>query len=75
METLGGEETGLMVEAFWHFQKELAVIVTRGRDGTTEVYPVVETIQRDHVCHLVKAPARISPEIATRATDLARRAV
>ena len=74
-QTLGGGKNELMVEAFFPFAKELAVIVTCGRDGAMVVYPVVETIQRNHVCHVVKAPAQISGEIATRATDMARRAV
>jgi 5-(carboxyamino)imidazole ribonucleotide synthase len=74
-QALGGGKNELFVEAFWHFQRELAVIVTRGRDGSTVVYPVVETIQRNHVCHVVKAPAEISPSVAQRATELAQRAV
>ena len=73
-QALGGGKIELFVEAFWHFSRELAVIVTRGRDGATVVYPVVETIQRNHVCHVVKAPAEISAEVAKRATDMARRA-
>ena len=72
---LGGGRNALMVEAFFPFVRELAVIVTRGRDGGTVVYPVVETIQRDHVCHVVKAPAEIPAELAARAGDMARRAV
>lgn len=72
---LNGGKNELMVETFYPFVKELAVIVTRGRDGATVVYPVVETIQRDHVCHVVKAPAQIPAEVAARATELARRAV
>ena len=74
-QTLGGGKNELMVESFFPFAKELAVIVTRGRDGELAVYPVVETIQRNHVCHIVKAPAEISGEIAARATDMAERAV
>jgi 5-(carboxyamino)imidazole ribonucleotide synthase len=74
-QTLGGGKNELFVEEFFPFTKELAVIVTRGRNGETVVYPVVETIQRNHVCHLVKAPAEISPAMAERATNLARRAV
>ncbi len=74
-EALGGRENNLLVEEFFPFVKELAVIVTRGRNGEVVVYPVVETIQRHHVCHVVKAPAQISSDIATRATELARRAV
>jgi 5-(carboxyamino)imidazole ribonucleotide synthase len=74
-QTLGGGKKELLVEAFFPFAKELAAIVTRGRNGESVVYPVVETIQRHHVCHLVKAPAEISRDVAERATDLARRAV
>jgi len=74
-QALGGGKNDLLVEAFWHFNRELAVIVTRGRDGAMVVYPVVETVQRNHVCHVVKAPAQISPDLARRAAELARRAV
>lgn len=72
---LGGGQDELMVETFFPFIKELAVIVTRGRDGAVAVYPVVETIQKDHVCKLVKAPAAIQEEFASRAAALALRAV
>ncbi len=72
---LGGGKNELMVEAWFPFVKELAVIVTRGQDGATAVYPVVETIQRHHVCHVVKAPAQIADKLAKRSAALAKRAV
>jgi 5-(carboxyamino)imidazole ribonucleotide synthase len=72
---LGGGKNELMVEAWFPFVKELAVIVTRGQDGATAVYPVVETIQRNHVCHVVKAPAPIADDLARCAAALAQRAV
>lgn len=65
----------LYVEEFCRFQKELAVMVTRGRRGETAIYPVVETVQENHVCHLVKAPAEVAPEVAARAAEVASRAV
>jgi 5-(carboxyamino)imidazole ribonucleotide synthase len=74
-QALDGGKNDLFVEAYCHFERELAVIVTRGRDGAVVVYPVVETIQRNHVCHVVKAPAQIDGKLADRVTDLARRAV
>ena len=74
-QALGGGSNALMVEAFFPFEKELAVIVTRGRDGATVVYPVVETVQRNHICHAVKAPAPISRELADRAGALAKQAI
>ena len=73
---LGGHSGNpLFVEQFCPFTHELAVIVTRGIAGEAVTYPVVETVQRDHVCHVVRAPAPVAPEIAGRAADLARRAV
>jgi 5-(carboxyamino)imidazole ribonucleotide synthase len=69
------ETRGLMVEAFVPFVRELAVMVLRARDGETRAYPVVETIQQNHICHLVRAPAAIAPQTAQQATQLAIRAV
>lgn len=73
---LGGHDGNeLFVEAFCPFTSELAVIITRGRHGEFATYPLVETVQRDHICHIVRAPAAVSPAIAERALDIARRAV
>ena len=74
-QALGGGKNELMVEAWYPFVKELAVIGTCGRDGTTAVYPVVETIQRNHVCHVVKVPAPVDPALTERAAAMARQAV
>jgi len=73
---LGGHEGNpLYVEAFCPFVKELAVMLTRGRDGAIATYPLVETVQRDHVCHLVSAPATVDIEVEDRALGIARRAI
>jgi 5-(carboxyamino)imidazole ribonucleotide synthase len=73
---LGGDRgRTLYVEEFCAFATELAVVVVRGRDGETRTYPVVETLQRDHVCNLVQAPAPVPPQTAERAAALARAAV
>lgn len=71
--TRGGSP--LLVEAWVPFARELAVMVVRGRDGETRAYPVVETVQQNHICHVVRAPAPISPAEATAAAELAVRAV
>jgi len=71
----GGHGRALYLEAFCPFAKELAVIVTRSRTGEVCSYPVVETVQRNHVCNIVRAPARVEAAVAERASDLARRAV
>jgi 5-(carboxyamino)imidazole ribonucleotide synthase len=72
---LGGDRNALFVEAWFPFVRELAVMITRSTTGETATYPVVETIQQDHICHVVKAPAPIAPGIADRAAAIARQAV
>lgn len=72
---LDGDNNGLYVEAFCPFIKELAIIITRSRNGDIASYPVVETIQKNHVCHIVKAPANIPLDIATQATEVAQLAI
>lgn len=66
---------GLYAEAFCPFEREIAVMVTRSRSGETICYPVVETAQRDHICHVVQAPATLSPSLRDQAEQIARRAV
>ncbi len=72
---LDGENRELYVEGFCQFTMELAVMVTRGRDGEIATYPVVESVQRDHICHIVRAPAKIEDSLINDATDLACKAV
>jgi len=67
-------EHRLMVEAFVPFEHELAVMVARGRDETV-VYPVVETVQKNHICHQVLAPAALSDKVRAEARGVARAAV
>lgn len=73
---LGGNNGNpLYLEEFCPFSAELAIIITRSSKGQTAVYPIVETIQENHICHLVRAPAAVSREIAERAADAARKAI
>lgn len=67
---LDGDRQPLYVEEFCLFARELAIIVTRGQDGAVVRYPVVETINREHICCVVKAPIEM-PAVA----DMAERAV
>ena len=73
--TAGADDVELYAEEFVPFERELAVMVARGRDGVCATYPLVETVQRDHICHLVSAPARVDESVARAAVDYARRAV
>lgn len=72
-ELLGGNAgIKLYCEKFVPFIKELAVMVVRSSDGTVESYPVVETIQKDNICQLVIAPARIDQQIQSKARKIAQ---
>ncbi|XP_027164077.1 phosphoribosylaminoimidazole carboxylase, chloroplastic-like isoform X2 [Coffea eugenioides] len=75
VDALGGYDRGLYVEKWAPFVKELSVIVVRGRDNSVVCYPVVETIHRENICHIVKSPADVSWKIMNLATDVAFRAV
>ena len=72
---LNGDTQNLMVEEFVKFDKELAVMVVRSNDGETAAYPVVETIQKEHICHIVKAPAQISVDISKNAANMAKSSI
>ncbi|MGH2457501.1 MAG: 5-(carboxyamino)imidazole ribonucleotide synthase [Chloroflexota bacterium] len=65
----------LYVEEFVRFAGEIAVMVTRGRDGSIEAYPIVDTFQQNHICHEVVAPARIPSGVAEQARRIAIQAV
>ncbi len=60
-------------EGFVNFEKELAVIAARTTEGEMIVYPVVETIHKNHICHEVLMPAHISEEVEAKARALAEK--
>lgn len=72
---LNGDSNSLLAEQFCSYVKELAVMVTRSIQGDTVVYPVVESIQEHHVCHIVKAPSDLSDQLQQQVCDIALRAV
>ncbi|KAG8679451.1 phosphoribosylaminoimidazole carboxylase ade2, partial [Ceratobasidium sp. 395] len=66
----------LYAERWAPFVKELAVMVVRAMDGQVRSYPVVETVHKNNICHLVFAPARgVSAGVAKAAQRLAEDAV
>ncbi len=56
---LSSRHSLLLAEKFVDFSMELAVMVVRTKKET-KVYPVVETIQENHICKIVLASAKIS---------------
>ncbi|HEU5442108.1 MAG TPA: 5-(carboxyamino)imidazole ribonucleotide synthase [Ktedonobacterales bacterium] len=75
LERLGFPSRALYVEVWVPFVRELAVMVVRGRASQLVTYPTVETVQCNHICHVVRAPAPIPTAIAARAAEVARQAV
>lgn len=67
----GNQPRKLMAEQFIAFQKELAVMVVRSPQYGVRAYPCVETIQRNHICHEVIAPAEIESTLAKTAQEFA----
>lgn len=54
------------------FAREICVIGVRDAAGNIACYPVVEIVRRDGRVSFTIAPARVSREVAARATDVAR---
>ncbi|KAI8984869.1 Phosphoribosylaminoimidazole carboxylase [Trametes punicea] len=66
----------LYAEKWVPFVKEIAVMVVRSRSGDVLSYPVVETVHKQNICHLVFAPLRSAdPAITVRARSVAENAV
>ncbi|KAG0222731.1 phosphoribosylaminoimidazole carboxylase [Mortierella sp. GBAus27b] len=49
----------LYAERWASFDRELAVMVVRSVTGEVRSYPVVETVHKNSICHLVFAPAQV----------------
>ncbi|KAF9344136.1 phosphoribosylaminoimidazole carboxylase ade2 [Mortierella sp. NVP85] len=49
----------LYAERWANFDRELAVMVVRSVTGEVRSYPVVETVHKNSICHLVFAPAQV----------------
>ncbi len=67
----GRDDEECVLEGVIDFEKELSVIVARGTDGATAVFPVCENIHREHILDVTIAPARVAVAVATAARALA----
>lgn len=67
----------LYAERWVPFVKEAAVIVVRTKEGNVRTYPLVETVHKDNICHLVFAPFRMrgGGDVEARARVVAEEAV
>jgi 5-(carboxyamino)imidazole ribonucleotide synthase len=60
-----------MAEAFVPFERELAIMAARSVTGEVALYPVIETYQKQQVCHWAIAPAHIPPATQTQIEAIA----
>jgi 5-(carboxyamino)imidazole ribonucleotide synthase len=77
----GEEEISAALEAIGHapalvegivpFEREVSVIVVRGRDGAVRFYDVVENVHQDGILAISRAPARIAQALAIEARTIA----
>ncbi|GBQ82811.1 phosphoribosylaminoimidazole carboxylase ATPase subunit [Gluconacetobacter johannae DSM 13595] len=63
----------LVAEKMIDFACEVSVMVARGIDGTTVTFDVTENRHRNGILDLSLAPARIPPDVAAQARDVAVR--
>ncbi len=61
----------LMCEEFVDFRRELAVQCVRSVTGGTGIYPVVESIQKDHICNVVKANGDFDSALTKKINSIA----
>lgn len=64
-----------VLEAFVPFEKEVSVVVARGRDGEVAAYDAAENVHRDHILRTSSVPAAIWPATALEARSIAERIV
>ncbi len=63
----------LYTEKFVPFSMELAVVAARDTFGKIILFPVVETVHKNNICHLVRSPAQVSAKVMAQAEQVARR--
>jgi 5-(carboxyamino)imidazole ribonucleotide synthase len=54
-------------------QREVSCIVCRGADGQAVTFPLIENEHRNGILAVSIAPARVSPQVAAKAAEIARK--
>jgi 5-(carboxyamino)imidazole ribonucleotide synthase len=73
-ETAARTGVRILAEELVDFRRELSAIVARSPSGQAAAYPVVQTVQKDGICHEVVAPAPdLSDGLAGQAQKIALR--
>jgi 5-(carboxyamino)imidazole ribonucleotide synthase len=75
VDLLAGNPGTLILEPLLAIRREFAVQAARSVTGEIALYPVVETIQVDAICHEILVPASLPEEVRFLATEITRRLV
>jgi 5-(carboxyamino)imidazole ribonucleotide synthase len=62
-----------ILEGFVNFEREVSVIAARSADGHVECFEVTENEHRDHILHISKVPAKVTPAVEAEARKIATR--
>ena len=60
-----------LLEGLVRFEREISVIVVRGQDGALAFYDPVENVHQNGILAISRAPARIAPDTAAAAKQIA----
>lgn len=64
--------TEAILEGFVNFRREVSVIAARKVDGSFASYGLLENMHSNHILDVTVAPARVSPQVAAEADEIAR---
>ncbi len=67
-----GEQPAVL-EGFVAFEREISVVLARGRDGVTRAFDIAENEHHNGILAHSRVPAQISPELAAEAIVIAER--
>lgn len=62
-----------VLEAWIPFEKEISIVVARGKDGQVETFPVAENVHVNNILHTTIAPADVSADVHEEAEVIAKK--
>jgi len=75
VDLLAGGPGTLILEPLLRIHREFAVQAARSTSGEIALYPAVETIQVDAICHEILVPGSLPEEVRFLASEITRRLV
>ena len=66
-------EAATILEARAAFEREISVVAARGWDGTIRTFPISQNHHVNGILSTSLAPAEVTPDLALKAHDIARR--